>query len=500
MVISYLSTFLNMVFGLVLSSFLLRRLGDAEYGLYQTVSAFAAYLVMLEFGTGTVMSRNIAVCRSRNEEEKIKKHTATIWYINIFLSILILLVAIIFYFSLGSIYKNTMSLEQIVYGQKIFVFITVYLLASFFTQALNGFLLGCENYTFSQIINVIRLISRTVSLLLIISFIKRAVIIAIIDMIFSIITFGITFAYCKIKYKISFKIKDVDKKILKSALPFCFALMLQTIINQANNSVDKFIIGIKISMGAVSLYSVSQYIYSVFSSVTTLPITMYLPQVAKDIEKGLKGKELANTLIAPCRFVCLIGGLIMCGFFACGKQFVLIIYGQEYEKAWLYALIIIVPMFVNMVNGILINVLDVIGKRIIRSYILLATTVLNIVLTLIFISIFGILGAVFATAISTIIGQIILMNIYYSQALKIPIMYLFKETFKGIFPCQLITALFGFVIGFFIKNTYISFICSGGSFVMLCATFLWLWGLNKKEKEKIKSMLTLKCKNRNKEN
>ena len=72
MVISYLSTFLNMVFGLVLSSFLLRRLGDAEYGLYQTVSAFAAYLVMLEFGTGTVMSRNIAVCRSRNEEEKIK--------------------------------------------------------------------------------------------------------------------------------------------------------------------------------------------------------------------------------------------------------------------------------------------------------------------------------------------------------------------------------------------------------------------------------------------
>ena len=176
-----------MVFGLVLSSFLLRRLGDAEYGLYQTVSAFATYLVMLEFGTGTVMSRNIAVCRSRNEEEKIKKHTATIWYINIFLSILILLVAIIFYFSLGSIYKNTMSLEQIVYGQKIFVFITVYLLASFFTQALNGFLLGCENYTFSQIINVIRLISRTVSLLLIISFIKRAVIIAIIDMIFSII-------------------------------------------------------------------------------------------------------------------------------------------------------------------------------------------------------------------------------------------------------------------------------------------------------------------------
>ena len=486
-----------MIFGLVLSSFLLKSLGDTEYGLYQTVSSFAMYLVMLEFGTGTVMSRNISVCRSRNEEEKIKKHTATIWYINICLSLLILIISIIFYFNIGGIYKNTMTPTQVDYGQKIFVFITVYLLVSYFTQALNGFLLGCENYTFSQTINLIRLIIRTASLILIISFVKMAIVIAIIDMVCSIVIFVITFIYCKVKYKISFRIKDFDKNILKEALPFCFALMLQTIINQANNNVDKFLIGIKISVEAVSLYSVSQYIYSVFSSVTTLPITMYLPQVAKDIEKGLKGKELVNTLIAPRRLVCLIGGMVMCGFFACGKQFIRIIYGAEYEKAWLYALIIVAPMFINMLNGILINVLDVLGKRMIRSYILLAATALNIILTLIFIHSLGILGTVIATAISTIVGQIILMNIYYSKALGIPIMHLFKETLKGIFLCQLIAATIGFIIGFFIKNIYVSFACAGGSFVVICAASLWGWGLNQQEKEKIKSVLKLKRNNRN---
>ncbi len=62
-VLSYAYTFLNMVIGLFMSSFMLRQLGDVEYGLYQTVSSFATYLVLLEFGTGSVMSRNVVVAK-----------------------------------------------------------------------------------------------------------------------------------------------------------------------------------------------------------------------------------------------------------------------------------------------------------------------------------------------------------------------------------------------------------------------------------------------------
>ena len=39
----------NMITGLVLSSFLLRALGDTEYGLYQTIASFATDLVLREF-------------------------------------------------------------------------------------------------------------------------------------------------------------------------------------------------------------------------------------------------------------------------------------------------------------------------------------------------------------------------------------------------------------------------------------------------------------------
>ena len=67
---AYASTGLKMVLSLFLSSFLLRRLGDTDYGIYQTIASFANYLVLLEFGTGTVMTRNISLCSQRFDGQK----------------------------------------------------------------------------------------------------------------------------------------------------------------------------------------------------------------------------------------------------------------------------------------------------------------------------------------------------------------------------------------------------------------------------------------------
>lgn len=106
-VISYIYTFLNMVIGLFLSSFLLKKLGDVEYGLYQTVSSFATYLVLLEFGTGSVMSRNVVVARNKKDENYLKQCISTVWYMTVFLSVAICIVSILLYFNLGpNIFKN----------------------------------------------------------------------------------------------------------------------------------------------------------------------------------------------------------------------------------------------------------------------------------------------------------------------------------------------------------------------------------------------------------
>lgn len=482
-----------MVSGLVLSSFLLKSLGDTEYGLYQTVSSFSSYLVLLEFGTGTVMTRNISICLTQESPEKrkdaIDKNYSTVWVISLILSVVMFLGAMLFYLNLGSIYSRTMNTEQVVYAKRIFLLLIVNIIAGYLNQNTNGFLLANEEYTFANTLNLFRVALRTILLIAILSAFRFAILIAVIDTGLSIIVFTVTFIYGKMNYHPKLSLKKFDKKVFATSIPMCIALLLQTLTNQANNNVDKFVIGVMMNLESVSLYSVAQYVFSMFATVGTIPVSMFLPEVSKNIAKKLSPREMTDTLIRPCRLTVMICGSIVCGFFAIGRQFVYLLYGPEKIDAWLYSLIIIIPMFFNMTNAVIINILDIKNKRIVRSLALLGTTVANILLTIWFINLWGVIGAVIATAITLLIGNVLILNIYYHKAFGLRILYLFKEAYKGLLPFQILAGIAVFFTARLIPSVLVSFIVGGILYLLISFALIYFFGLRAEEKQGVYRIL-----------
>ena len=480
-ILSYTNTFLNMICGLFLSSFLLRQLGDTDYGVYQTMSAFANYLVLLEFGTGTVLSRNISACRTRGGDKiQIERNISTIWTVTNALSCLILFAAGIFYCFIGQIYAESLTATQIVEGKRIFLFIIVFLLASFYSQTMNGLALGYEHYTFSSVVSIFRLVSRTVLLTVLILNFKNALIIAAVDAVLGIVIAAFSYGYCRRTFHVKINIRQFDRTILQNSLPLCMAMFLQTIITQTNSIVGKFILGVMSGPEDVSLYSIGLYIYSIFSSLATIPVSLYMPQVTKDIISGMEGKELTKTLIQPSRLIVLVSGTVLFGFVACGRQFVDIVYGEAYAMAWVLSLLLIVPSFFNMANAVILNVLDVKNKRIVRSWILMITTVLNIVMTIFGLRAFGIVAVAAATGLATLL-QVVIMNIYYQKVIGIKVVYHFVNACKGILVYQILGAAAGYAIGTLLTNVYGSFIAAGCVYVLVSFGGFALFGKNEYE-------------------
>ena len=151
-----------------------------------------------------------------------------------------------------------------------------------------------------------------------------------------------------------------------------------------------------------------------------------------------------------------------------------------------------VPMFINMSNGVIVNVLDAMNKRIYRSNVLLLTTIANIILTVILIKNHGIVGAAFATAICTFVGQVVIMNIYYSKNIGISVMYLFKETYKGMLLYQLVASVVAYFVGQAINNVYLSFIASIVSYLLIFGVAFVVDKRNKNELKQIFSMVKRK--------
>ena len=454
--LSYVNTVLNMVTGFFLSSFFVKMLGDTEYGLYQMVTSFVSYLVLLEFGTGTAMTRNISKCRAQNaDKQEIQKNISTIWTISLLLAIIIAVASIVFYSQIGNIY-NKLTFDQVPYAQKILLLEVVYLIVSFLSSTLNGVVLGFEQYKLGPIISIVRLISRAALMVGIILIYRYAIAIVIVDVLVSITTATYLFVFCIRRLRLTFTTRYFDRQVFKEILPLCMAMFIQTLVNQANSSVDQFVIGIKMTPEHVSYYSIGLFFYNAFSLLTTVPITMYGPQIVKDIIQKVNEDTLMDHMIRPSRFITLIGTTALCGFFVAGRQFINLCYGENYKIAWFVALIIMVPMMINMSNGILINVLDALNKRMARSYVLMFTTIANIILTVVWIDIWGIIGASIATAVCTLVGQITMMNVYYSKKLNIKIMYLYYRTFKGILIPQLIATAIAFILGNTLRSNFIS--------------------------------------------
>lgn len=492
LVLSYTNTFLSMVCGLFLSSFLLRQLGDTNYGIYQTMSSFANYLVLLEFGTGTVLSRNLVACRVRGESQlQAEKNISTIWTITGALSVVILAVSVLFYFLIPTIYSNTLDATQIALSKNIFIFIVVFLLSSFAAQTLNGLALAHEHYTFSSIVSIIKLLLRTVLLIALISKFKQSIIIAIVDAVIGVLIAIASYFYCKKAFKVNINFKNFDKVILKASLPLCLAIFLQTVVNQSNSIVGKFVLGVMSGPEEVALYSVALYIYSIFSSLATIPVSLYVPQVTKNVISGLEGRELTRTLIQPCRLIVIVSGAVLFGFIACGKPFVKIVYGEDYLLSWAMSIILIIPSFVNMSNAVILNVLDVKNKRIVRSYILMITTALNVLMTILGIKYFGIIAAAAATGIATLL-QVIILNIYYQRAIDIKIIYLFRHTYKGIVSYQIIGAILGYFVGQLFGNNYVAFLVAGGTYIIISLGGFLLFGKSEEEGAMLKKYIPIK--------
>lgn len=465
---SYAYSVANMICGLFLSSYLLRMLGDTEYGIYQTISSFANCLVMLEFGTGTVLTKNIVLCRSRNaSKEEIDRNISTVWTITLILSSLISVVAVGLYLGIDCIYANSMTFEQITYAKQIYIVTLVYLLSSFMFQTARSTALGFENYTFSSKINLIRVILRTSLMTALIFFARSAIYIALIDACISIALLIYTLFFCKVKLNVTFRFSYFEATVFRVSIGLCVALFIQSIVNQINTNVDKFLIGAFMNPEMVSLYGVGMYVFSVFSSLTSVPITMFAPQIIGEVgAHGLQAR-LHEKILQATKIVTLIGGSVFFGFITVGRPFIEIVYGEQYLSAWLIAVILMTSAFLNMITGVLINVLDALNKRMFRSLVILVTTALNVILTVWWLPIYGIVGAAAATALCTAIGQVVVMGVYYTLKLKIRVLDLYWQAIKSIIIYQIFAMVAAWTVSAQFDSAVVSLAVGTGVYVVV---------------------------------
>ncbi len=482
MLLSYASSLLLVAVNIFLTPFLVGSLGDAEYGVYQMMSSFAGYLVLINFGTGTVMTRYVSMYLGKGDKKGERNYIAMCLIITGVLVMLIALVAAVLFIFIDNIYAATLTPAQIQKSKTLFILIASNVIVMLIAQAFQGIVTAYEKFNFTGIWHIAKTLLKVVLLVSIFFIWKDSVVIAAVDLGISCLYMLLCAGY-SIKLKATPKLYKFDKKIFASSAVFSLAIMLQAVVNQVNTRVDVTILGIMVSPESVTRYSVAMQVFSVFSTLSTAAIAIYLPKFTKLVASGnANGVAITREMIAPSRVQTLVSGAIMFGFLLCGRDFIRIWMGEGYNLSWWIAVIIMVPNFLVYTNGVVVSVLDAMQKRLVRSVVLTLIAAANIGISIILVHTTGEMGAPIGTAIATVAGSLVIMNIYYQKAIGIKLGMLFYGIFKGILPCLLLASLAALPAALLVPVGFVGLLVKGGIFVLVLFGTLMLFGFNKDEK------------------
>lgn len=490
MFLSYVNSLLTVAVNIFLTPFLIGSLGASEYGVYQMMSSFAGYLVLMNFGTGTVMTRFVSVALEKKDKKSEKNFIATCLIITLGLGFLIMVAATILFLCLDGIYSASLTPLQLEKAKVLYMFISANVVVTLFAQAFQGIITAYERFVVNNLWQILRVVLKAGLIIGLFLIKSDSIVIVAVDLALSVALLMFAVLYVLIKLKVRWKLYFWDKELLVSAALFSLAIFLQAIVNQVNTKVDITVLGIMIGPESTTRYAVAMQVFSVFSTVSTAAIAIYLPKFSRMCAKGESdGMSITKAMVAPSRVQTLASGAIMCGFLLCGRDFINVWMGNGYEFSWLIAVIIMVPSFLMYANGIIVSVLDAMGKRLFRSLILVGVALCNILITVILVHFFGEIGAPIGTAVSTLLGSVIIMNIYYVKVIGIKLSYFCKHTFKGIVPSLAVASAATLPLVFFVDTGLKGLLIKGGAFVVVLAVCLMLFGFSKDEKALVTGVL-----------
>ena len=149
-ILSYLLIVVDIVVGVLFVPFLLKSLGDQEYGLYKLMLSTASYLSVLDFGIGGTITRYVVKFRTQKNGRDEENFLAMGFLIYAILALLVIAFAVGIALFIPNIYAVSITPEQYGYAQTIFMLICAQTAVALFNHAFNGLLLAYEKYFLSK--------------------------------------------------------------------------------------------------------------------------------------------------------------------------------------------------------------------------------------------------------------------------------------------------------------------------------------------------------------
>lgn len=481
--LSYVSIALNMVIGLLYTPYMLRMLGQSEYGLYSLAASLIAYLTVLDLGFGNAIVRYTAKFRAEGKTNEQEEMFGMFFLLYIGIGLIALIIGLILFLNVGNLFSAKMSAYE-VSRMRIMLGLMTFNMAFTFPMSIWGSIMTAyERFVFQRIVSIIRSVMNPIVMVALLVIGYKAVVMVIVTTIFNVVTLFINWWYCKHRLNIKVRFARFKWEFLREVSIYSFWIFLNVIMDRIYWSTGQFILGMYRGTESVAVYSVAIQLKDMFYMFSTAISGVFLPKVTALVCKGVSDKEVSDLFIRTGRIQYILMSFVLTGFILLGRSFVNLWAGPDYNQSYIIALLFFIPTLVPLIQNLGITILMARNQLRFRSLLILIISVASLFLAVPLAYRFGAIGCAIATSIAIIIGHGIILNIYYDKEIRLDISLFWKEIIKMSFVPLIIIIIGGIVLRFIAVNTFTSFVVAGLALIVIFVPSFYFISMNKSERE-----------------
>lgn len=485
-ILSYAIIVVNMLIGVLYTPILTAKLGQTEYGLYSLVTSVISYLTILDFGFGNAIIIYTTRYRNKNEKDKEQKLHGMFLIIYIIIGIIAGIIGAFLWLNVDKLFGNTMSVDELSKAKILMGILTLNLVLTFPLSVFSSIITSYEKFVFSKVLNLIRIVLNPIVMIVLLNLGFKSIALVILNTVLNLGTLILNYIYCKTKLKIKLKFGKIDFKLLREIMAYSVWIFLNSIMDKINWSLDQFVLGIYSGSVAVAIYSVAGQLNQMYINFSSAISGVLLPRITKMENDNASDEEFTDIFIKTGRIQYIVMALIMSGFVLFGKEFINIMWvGPEYAESYIIACILMLPSTIPLIQNVGLNILQAKNKYKFRVIVLMIFAVVNVCISIILSKKYGGVGAALGTAISTILGQVIFMNIFYQKKVGINIIEFWKNILTMSIPM-----IFVIILAIILKtivpiNTVIVLVAQIVLYTLIYCLIVYKFSINEYEKQLI---------------
>ena len=447
-VLSYLSTGISILIQLVYMPVMIRLLGQSEYGLYTLVSGVVSYLSLFSLGFSGAYLRFFSRFQQKNDRDGLASLNGMFFSLFCVLASAALICGITLSFFPEQIFGSKLSSGELREARILMVIMVINIAISLAGSIFDSIVSAYEQFIFQRIISLCATVLNPFICLPLLLLGYGNIMLVVVSLCSTVARLALNLWFCFRKLRIPISFHGFQLPLLKEIGTFSFFLLLNMVIDQINWNVDKLILGHTNGTNEVAVYGVASQINSLVITFSTTISSVFSPRINRiAADETLNSKKEFTVLMAKIgRVQWMILGLVTMGLIVFGKFFIVNIYaGSEYEDAYPAALFLVIPALVPLIQNAGIEIQRAMNRHQFRSIIYFIMAIVNVVISIPLAARFGSVGAAMGTAISLVLANGIIMNVFYHKTLKIDMVFFWKEIAKTL-PGFLIPAILGLLI------------------------------------------------------